>query len=172
MADEQKCACGIPGPGNERECHADYYDGETFAIDSGGEYRQTNVCKCGCHRAGHTPEPWEIAPCCAEDDSLDIVSEYAPMPNGTVSANWIAVCEVTDDDEGSWARNRANAARIVACVNALEGIEDPSAALRDVVSELRWIFCESTDDGAVRRDVLGSIGLAAKRALAKLGHRS
>lgn len=45
-----RCACGIPGPEKERECHADYYDGETFAIDSGGEYGPTNVCKCGCHR--------------------------------------------------------------------------------------------------------------------------
>lgn len=45
-----QCACGIPGPGKERECHGDYYDGETFAIDPGGEFKETNVCLCGCHR--------------------------------------------------------------------------------------------------------------------------
>lgn len=55
LAGQPRCACGVPGPEKERECHADYYDGETFAIDSGGEYGPTNVCKCGCHRLS-TPE--------------------------------------------------------------------------------------------------------------------
>jgi len=44
------CACGIPGAGKARECHGDYYGGETFAMDPGGEFKETNVCKCGCHR--------------------------------------------------------------------------------------------------------------------------
>jgi hypothetical protein len=63
--------------------------------------------------AAHTPEPWGVS------DRYDVT-----VPDGTVA---VAFGTVTTDEE-----DMANAARIVACVNACAGLDDPAAILNEV----------------------------------------
>lgn len=65
----------------------------------------------------HTPEPWEAN----EHESIS-GDNYITIKRGS----WdIAHSKYSAND---WEVERANAARIVACINALEGWADPSAA--------------------------------------------
>lgn len=70
----------------------------------------------------HTLEPWNVSP--------------TPLGNIRIadsSENTIALIT-----SGAGKRKRgANAKRIVACVNACAGIEDPEATLKDVVSSIK-----------------------------------
>jgi len=63
------------------------------------------------NETSHTPEPWEI-------EELQGLHEYSIVKPG----KWIVATT-----EGRESRDKANAARIVACVNACAGIADPSA---------------------------------------------
>ena len=60
----------------------------------------------------------------------------------------------------------ANAARIVACVNALAGIPDPAAAIEEVRATLTWIVGASSAENV---NDLNNIHHAAMRALRMLG---
>lgn len=80
-----------------------------------------------------TPRPWSIAPCSDEYPVRDIVSEYETLPGGRESANWIAQCDIQDDDESDPETNDANARLIVSAVNAYEAHQRAALALREAV---------------------------------------
>lgn len=71
----------------------------------------------------HTPEPWKLY---RNDQSV-----------GDAVGN--AVCDAwpRGDDQLASAEGKANARRIVACVNACEGMEDPAAFIAGLRSELQ-----------------------------------
>lgn len=75
----------------------------------------------------HTPGPWHTR-ATNEDSSLvyEVLTESGGLVAYVVGYN---VYDGADDPETD-----ANAARIVACVNALDGIDDPVAALAEVRS--------------------------------------
>ena len=61
----------------------------------------------------HTPGPWEIAPYCCEDDediAIQVVSGFKRTVDGRMSANWIATCDLQEDNEANWANARLIAA--------------------------------------------------------------
>jgi len=62
--------------------------------------------------AQHTPGPWTVDHEC-------------------ISANRAHISMAIGPDGATYAEQKANAARIVACVNACEGIEDPTTAITE-----------------------------------------
>ena len=79
-------------------------------------------------------------------------------------------CETDPDGEES----KANAARVVACVNACEGIDDPAATLAEVRDMLNMLSRMSLDDeieGGMSGDdaceTLGALIYKARSILAK-----
>ena len=68
----------------------------------------------------HSPEPWRI-----EVEGLS--SGVLVDANGGFVAGY-------SSDEGAFSFNDPNYQRIVACVNALAGIQDPAAFMREVHS--------------------------------------
>ena len=87
----------------------------------------------------HTPEPWEIWRFENADDNAGIGAK----------SGGVSVCEITmRDGEGranasTIQRGNDNAARIVACVNACEGMADPAAeikALRDALEDAEFLL--------------------------------
>jgi hypothetical protein len=93
----------------------------------------------------HTPEPWEIA------DTSIIAGDIC-----------IAVIEDDGGYEAPYEERQANAARIVACVNALAGLNPE--AIKDVVEALQCFttgaeklhpihFDEGTQYGSFMRDM-------------------
>lgn len=74
----------------------------------------------------HTPEPWEIWRFENADDNASIGAK----------SGGVSVCEITmRDGEGranasTIQRGNDNAARIVACVNACDGMADPAAEIK------------------------------------------
>ena len=69
----------------------------------------------------HTAEPWV----CQEPDNLGIFEVVHPVENG----DWQYVATIGGDD----APGPQNGARLVACVNALAGVEDPEKAVKDLL---------------------------------------
>lgn len=67
-------------------------------------------------KAKHTPGHWKVS-------SIDATNVIAQTDDG--DRRFVAECKSTLDRVGP-EEARENAARIVACVNACEGIEDPS----------------------------------------------
>lgn len=96
--------------------------------------------------AGHTPGPWHIFE--AEGGNLIL---NAPHTGGRYTG---AVVLNADSN------HNANAARIVACVNACEGIADPVDALASVRQLLAgWLRdIESPEDQKQVREVLRKLG--------------
>lgn len=83
----------------------------------------------------HTPGPWFVADRPWDDRGTAIYGNRTLKigpPNDPHGAELVSDCNVTmeweDGNPDPLERDRANAARIVACVNALDGIEDPVAA--------------------------------------------
>lgn len=70
----------------------------------------------------HTPGPWIVG----RRDILDDLQIRTP------DGQLIGACESETDPE-------ANAARIVACVNALEGVKDPAALMAAVMYVIETI---------------------------------
>lgn len=66
----------------------------------------------------HTPEPWEV-------DSMMVVGPRSEADDQTFGMI-IGLADIYGDNE------KADATRIVACVNALAGIDDPEAFMQDV----------------------------------------
>lgn len=80
----------------------------------------------------HTPEPW----------SADRVTEIGPIG---ISAGPTHIGEIIGT--GDAAEDAANAARIVACVNACAGISDPAATLRSAREAIAWALGEMKRPG-------------------------
>ena len=89
----------------------------------------------------HTQEPWTVGtnhPC----RILKVGTTCYPCDEGTE----------TD-------KEKANALRIVACVNACAGMEDPAAELRQLRAALREA-CQYIPDGSVPMDVARRLTVA------------
>ena len=95
----------------------------------------------------HTPEPWEVWRFENADDNVSIGAK----------SGGVSVCEITMRDGGGRAnantiqRGNYNAARIVACVNACEGMADPAKEierLRDALEEIAAENPENLSDKA------------------------
>lgn len=103
----------------------------------------------------HTPEPWVI------DDGIDDPENMADelLRNAGEENEWIAIGIA---DEEGYAESVAychpnNAPRIVACINALEGIKDPRE-LREVAAALYRALAEDTPDHL--QDLVDGLGNA------------
>lgn len=114
----------------------------------------------------HTPEPWTT------EGSNGI---YLKLPNGDTHSFPIIWSEKAGMDVAYIVpmddTKRADADRIVACVNALAGLNPE--AVQDVVEALRGILREieyCVDDGSFERGIVdANVGIiAARAALAKL----
>lgn len=87
-----------------------------------------------------TPRPWSIAPCSDDYPTRDIVSEWRALPNGCESANWIASCDIQNEDESDPETNEANAALIVAAVNSYDAHLKAVEALRVLHDATYWVL--------------------------------
>jgi hypothetical protein len=103
----------------------------------------------------HTPGPWKYCPPVLDDES-GFVGAKAGDGHGVTSLADRPVLE-------SAAQFEANAARIVACVNALDGIEDPEAEIAllraiqaGAVALVRAVF-ENGDSVPLAQDLAGLI---------------
>jgi hypothetical protein len=77
-------------------------------------------------RITHTPEPWDYHP---EEDGK-------PITNGTKAIAYMDAYQPEEDDGGAWEKETgANARRIVAAVNACEGLSTESLEL-GIIAEL------------------------------------
>ncbi len=72
----------------------------------------------------HTPEPWEVAHYNKEQGELDGLVIWSPVHSLQDNGKYLLICHVTEEDTRT-ELDRANAERIVECVNAMAGIEDP-----------------------------------------------
>ena len=100
----------------------------------------------------HIPAPWHTLP-----------SPYTGEPAlycGEPDLCLAVFCETDPDGEES----KANAARVVACVNACEGIDDPAAALAEVRAALAD-HLRMLDEGPGCRTQYGHARTAALLAL-------
>ena len=129
----------------------------------------------------HTQEPWALE---TVDTSIGICHKIGPFPSKGVHGETHA-CVYNDNvrvsDPGhSWIGDElyANAQRIVTCVNALAGIQNP-AAIPEVVEALKAICQYGSDtlsgraDGGLddrewQRDAVIEMTKRARTALAKL----
>ena len=94
--------------------------------------------------SGHTPGPWAVSAYLSSRPD-QIRKNYVSAADG-INGNWRLFVTEGPDAE-------ANAARIVACVNACEGLADPS-----VVSELvTALECVTDDLEAEIEDRRGSV---------------
>ena len=98
----------------------------------------------------HTPEPWRLA--------VGNGRRRVMAGSGSVTT---AVDPRADDN-----RARANANRIVACVNGCKGIPDPETDVPELVAALRDIGDYLGDSADAHR-----LAQKARAALAKLGAR-
>ena len=80
----------------------------------------------------HTPEPWNLS----SNSPTTVISQQSHASGATVSVH------VADCQPGNYASREhlPNAARIVACVNACAGIENPELTLRSFRNELEAIL--------------------------------
>lgn len=119
----------------------------------------------------HTPEPWSIHRHMggtheAECDGFTAWTSY--IGAGDTLIGEVGAFKFNNPDNGGWLRvdsdkeQRANAARIVACVNACAGMDDPAA----IISGLH-IARETLLTVAKQRDELAA---AAKRMISAWGH--
>ena len=95
----------------------------------------------------HTPEPWGLRPLFEspilvtyDDGQEGYTNEISVIDNtGRIIAE---VCYATDSENMGWGQNEtvgkweANAARIVDCVNACAGMDDPAKEIAEMKAEL------------------------------------
>lgn len=84
----------------------------------------------------HSPEPWRVERTC--DGNLAIFARRSTHENPFAVA-------LLGETQRSSEEMLANAARIVACVNAMSGVPDPetfTATMKDVIRRLRARTCE------------------------------
>ena len=109
--------------------------------------------------AQHTPEPWEVG-----RNGWQVYPR--PELPGTIAAA---------DERKQPSEQVANAERIVACVNALAGIDDPETALRELREACECVVATAwgNTDGlteAEQLQALRSAASVARDALAHFGH--
>lgn len=98
----------------------------------------------------HTPEPWQV-------DDLDVVS---------AAGKWIG--SMTQQLGESADIGEANAARIIACVNACKGIDPESIQdMRDALESIER-DCRDWLDGKLNASAAGEFHKFANRATAAL----
>lgn len=110
----------------------------------------------------HTPAPWvAVSP---HPGQFAIVPENRQKHAPTHTLAYVRDFQANDE---------ANAARIVACVNACEGLSDPVAqikALRDALiqscKDILWIAQEAEKRAGVPRAIIGAARHSAQKALA------
>lgn len=113
----------------------------------------------------HTPGPWSAS------------TDWLNGPPVILDGDGIHIAKVvgrsTTEDE-----DLANARRIVACVNALEGVDDPESAMRELRGALAAVVSWDAADkaqgfeGDTRYDDLDAAIARCRAALALLGSRS
>ena len=89
----------------------------------------------------HTPEPWRVS-----DDGHRI---YAGEPADSIAEECrrnVASFGGHSNDGTKQRQDRANARRIVQCVNACQGIPDPKAAIQAVRKALKYLEYAEWDD--------------------------
>lgn len=105
----------------------------------------------------HTPEPW-----------IFDLTEYPSVHE----KGGDAVCQMGYGDGDTMPNADANAARIVACVNACAGMADPAAAIRTllelVAEQSRW-DCDCDLPGLGEDGIIECRGCRARAALEGLG---
>ena|SRR5690606_33698593 len=123
-----------------------------------------------------TKEPWCVALAPYDEDEIEVTTEDRERQDV------IPICLVKVGYRGPVENEqRANIPRILACVNAMTGIEDPAATMKEVVEVLE-AFCppalsemEQILWGEISDDEMGSITIScgqmrrARALLAKLG---
>lgn len=112
----------------------------------------------------HTPEPWSLF--------TNRHPETNGKPWGCIEskshpAGGAGVCPSGINTYWSGEIGRANAARIVACVNALAGVEDPAAAIREAMEAMKSLIEGWDFDEIGQFD--GELVERLRAALAKLG---
>lgn len=98
----------------------------------------------------HTPEPWS-ADLTRHTPSLSIPIQAAGVQHSVAAAPLDFYSTAWDKPAATYRQNataKANAERIVACVNACAGIPDPAAAIRAAERALRSVLaqCGGDDD--------------------------
>lgn len=137
----------------------------------------------------HTPEPWKWDGSDSGDASFGLAvfpaSVYADAPNGEQTADVVPICQMSfpayreepsgeefDDGVREVGNQDANARRIVACVNACEGIPTESlerpAAATSLAQIVRNLLQMAADQGIAA--LLNSASLTDDR-LAPLANR-
>ena len=121
----------------------------------------------------HTPEPWSIGSGSHVSgmwsgmiriESLeDFHSNGVDYPDGSTKSYTNVVCGTTGHSDTA----RANMLRIVECVNALAGVEDPAAAIREAMEAMKSLI-EGWDFDEIGQ-VDGELVERLRAALAKLG---
>lgn len=112
----------------EERAYAEYCDAkheigeEPFPIE---EWREIEHAAAEEFRNLHTAEPWKARTLTGEQPGMRV---YA-------GRNEIATCHY-GSPEVDHAEAQSNAARIVACVNALAGVKDPAGLVRRLRAEL------------------------------------
>lgn len=76
--------------------------------------------------SAHTPGPWMVLEE-TDHEPVTLTVVFAPGRETCVAATWHGVSNGQSVDEAE-----ANAARIVACVNACEGMKDPAAVIQSL----------------------------------------
>ena len=109
----------------------------------------------------HTPEPWQ-----QHDDHPMYGPGYADAVWTSKGPGYGKVCRCAPYTTAT-PESAANARRIVACVNACEGIADPAAALAEVREILTALLPKVEDDASRPGDRWAP--LSVRRALALLG---
>jgi hypothetical protein len=127
----------------------------------------------------HTPGPWRIAHNSIEADGMPTWRSLNPRSSDPETSR-APVCRFREPSYGDWPEqsvellnrtNEANAARIVACVNACEGFEDPAdlRAQRDeLLKALKAVyipFCNLVDQA----NQFSSEGISAEEYLRFMG---
>jgi len=95
----------------------------------------------------HTPTPWKLK---VEED-LDTLNDmtFTTYKITSEDKTWLFDATGFENDE----TNTANAHRIVACVNACEGMENPAEEIADLVAENLHLRNLSDPQGAYKAEI-------------------
>lgn len=116
-------------------------------------------------KPSHTPEPWLAAGWTIRDESGDGIAQTASdfCIDVEPDSPWRDFCAASGRSD---ATADANAARIVACVNPMEGIENPPAlydAANEMLDRLSVVYLEG--DTAIKAEMLATWAKALGRTI-------
>ncbi len=109
----------------------------------------------------HTPTPWRYVTHADKRMGDCIRGGRVRTEDGATVPP--AVCTMSKCE--GWETQQANAARIVQCVNACEGIEDPASALKQARQALTALKAGMAPDGHISASEMEYIASEALRAL-------